>query len=140
MSCCNSFSCAVYLSCTVHVNSPTFRYLVHLLELHSQCPCLMLFLSTDADAASDLVQVPSMLYQGILLLGLIGRATLGYAALHAATVSIQPLLIAGWCGLTTTAFIYASCWMFGWRKSAARQPFGTSLGTLRANLPVTKKF
>ncbi|KAG5400152.1 hypothetical protein IGI04_014759 [Brassica rapa subsp. trilocularis] len=100
----------------------------------------MLFLSTDADAASDLVQVPSMLYQGILLLGRIGRATLGYAALHAATVSIQPLLIAGWCGLTTTAFIYASCWMFGWRKSAARQPFGTSLGTLRANLPVTKNF
>ncbi|KAL1210907.1 putative zinc metalloprotease EGY1 [Cardamine amara subsp. amara] len=63
-----------------------------------------LFLSTNADAASDLVQVPSMLFQGSLLLGLISRATLGYAALHAATVSIHPLVIAGWCGLTTTAF------------------------------------
>ncbi|CAH8389765.1 unnamed protein product [Eruca vesicaria subsp. sativa] len=63
-----------------------------------------LFLSTLPDAASDLVQVPSMLFQGSLLLGLISRATLGYAALHAATVSIHPLVIAGWCGLTTTAF------------------------------------
>ncbi|XP_023634238.1 probable zinc metalloprotease EGY1, chloroplastic [Capsella rubella] len=63
-----------------------------------------LFLSTNPDAASDLVQVPSMLFQGSLLLGLISRATLGYAALHAATVSIHPLVIAGWCGLTTTAF------------------------------------
>ncbi|KAJ0255036.1 zinc metalloprotease EGY1 [Hirschfeldia incana] len=64
-----------------------------------------LFLSTNPDAAaSDLVQVPSMLFQGSLLLGLISRATLGYAAMHAATVSIHPLVIAGWCGLTTTAF------------------------------------
>ncbi|CAH8277088.1 unnamed protein product [Arabidopsis lyrata] len=63
-----------------------------------------LFLSTAPDAANDLVQVPSMLFQGSLLLGLISRATLGYAALHAATVSIHPLVIAGWCGLTTTAF------------------------------------
>uniref|UniRef100_A0A1J3J5S7 Putative zinc metalloprotease EGY1, chloroplastic n=1 Tax=Noccaea caerulescens TaxID=107243 RepID=A0A1J3J5S7_NOCCA len=63
-----------------------------------------LFLSTNPDTASDLVQVPSMLFQGSLLLGLISRATLGYAAMHAATVSIHPLVIAGWCGLTTTAF------------------------------------
>lgn len=63
-----------------------------------------LFLSTNPDAASDLVQVPSMLFQGSLLLGLISRATLGYAAMHATTVSIHPLVIAGWCGLTTTAF------------------------------------
>ncbi|XP_050203735.1 probable zinc metalloprotease EGY1, chloroplastic [Mercurialis annua] len=62
-----------------------------------------LLLSSNPTAAGDLVQVPSMLFQGSLLLGLISRATLGYAALHAATVSIHPLVIAGWCGLTTTA-------------------------------------
>lgn len=63
-----------------------------------------LLLSSNPDAAGDLVQVPSMLFQGSLLLGLISRATLGYAAMHTATVSIHPLVIAGWCGLTTTAF------------------------------------
>ncbi|XVE90217.1 hypothetical protein DITRI_Ditri20bG0061400 [Diplodiscus trichospermus] len=63
-----------------------------------------LLLSSNPDAAGDLVQVPSMLFQGSLLLGLISRATLGYAEMHAATVSIHPLVIAGWCGLTTTAF------------------------------------
>ncbi|CAN8275538.1 unnamed protein product [Cochlearia groenlandica] len=65
-----------------------------------------LFLSTNPEtaASSDLVQVPSTLFQGSLLLGLISRATLGYAAMHAATVSIHPLVITGWCGLTTTAF------------------------------------
>ncbi|XP_060959539.1 probable zinc metalloprotease EGY1, chloroplastic isoform X2 [Cannabis sativa] len=63
-----------------------------------------LLLSSNPDAAGDLVQVPSMLFQGSLLLGLISRATLGYAAMHAATVAIHPLMIAGWCGLTTTAF------------------------------------
>lgn len=63
-----------------------------------------LLLSSNPAAAGDLVQVPSMLFQGSLLLGLISRAILGYAALHASTVSIHPLVIAGWCGLTTTAF------------------------------------
>ncbi|XP_057954383.1 probable zinc metalloprotease EGY1, chloroplastic isoform X2 [Malania oleifera] len=63
-----------------------------------------LLLSSNPDASGDLVQVPSMLFQGSLLLGLISRATLGYAAMHAATVSIHPLVIAGWCGLTTSAF------------------------------------
>lgn len=63
-----------------------------------------LLLSSNQDAAGDLVQVPSTLFQGSLLLGLISRATLGYAAMHAATVSIHPLAIAGWCGLTTSAF------------------------------------
>ncbi|KAI3924414.1 hypothetical protein MKW98_032615 [Papaver atlanticum] len=65
--------------------------------------CLGLLLSTKPDAAGDLVQVPSMLFQGSLLLGLISRATLGYTSMHAATVSIHPLVIAGWCGLTTSA-------------------------------------
>ncbi|XP_071698049.1 probable zinc metalloprotease EGY1, chloroplastic [Rutidosis leptorrhynchoides] len=63
-----------------------------------------LLLSLKPDAAADMVQVPSMLFQGSLLLGLISRATLGYAAMHGATVSIHPLVIAGWCGLTTSAF------------------------------------
>lgn len=38
-----------------------------------------LLLSSNPDAAGDLVQVPSTLFQGSLLLGLISRATLGYA-------------------------------------------------------------
>lgn len=63
-----------------------------------------LLLSSNNAAAGDLVQVPSMLFQGSLLLGLISRATLGYTAMHAANVSIHPLVIAGWCGLTTSAF------------------------------------
>ncbi|KAJ7976433.1 Peptidase M50 family protein [Quillaja saponaria] len=63
-----------------------------------------LLLSSNPDATGDLVQVPSILFQGSVLLGLISRATLGYAAMHAATVSIHPLVIAGWCGLTTSAF------------------------------------
>ncbi|KAI4378398.1 hypothetical protein MLD38_015881 [Melastoma candidum] len=63
-----------------------------------------LLLSSNPDSAGDLVQVPSMLFQGSLLLGLISRGTLGYAAMHAATVPIHPLVIAGWCGLTTSAF------------------------------------
>ncbi|GAV88650.1 Peptidase_M50 domain-containing protein [Cephalotus follicularis] len=62
-----------------------------------------LLLSTNPNVSGDLVQVPSTLFQGSLLLGLISRATLGYAAMHAATVSIHPLVIAGWCGLTTTS-------------------------------------
>ncbi|XP_006826333.2 probable zinc metalloprotease EGY1, chloroplastic [Amborella trichopoda] len=63
-----------------------------------------LFLSSNPVSAGDLVEVPSTLFQGSLLLGLISRATLGFSAMHAATVSIHPLVIAGWCGLTTTAF------------------------------------
>ncbi|XP_075514582.1 putative zinc metalloprotease EGY1, chloroplastic [Primulina tabacum] len=63
-----------------------------------------LMLSSNPAMAGDLVQVPSMLFQGSLLLGLISRAFLGYSSMHAATVSIHPLVIAGWCGLTTSAF------------------------------------
>ncbi|XP_031476240.1 probable zinc metalloprotease EGY1, chloroplastic [Nymphaea colorata] len=63
-----------------------------------------LLLSSHPAAVGDLVQVPSMLFQGSLLLGVISRAVLGYSAMHAATVSIHPLVIAGWCGLTTSAF------------------------------------
>ncbi|THG16558.1 hypothetical protein TEA_028773 [Camellia sinensis var. sinensis] len=63
-----------------------------------------LLISSNPHAAGDLVQFPSMLFQGSLLLGLISRATLGYVAMHTATVWVHPLVIAGWCGLTTSAF------------------------------------
>lgn len=63
-----------------------------------------LILSTNSEASSQMVQVPSLLLQGSLLLGLVSRGVLGYSALHAPTVAIHPLVIAGWCGLTTTAF------------------------------------
>lgn len=63
-----------------------------------------LLLSSSPEAVGDLVQVPSMLFQGSLLLGVLSRAALGYDAMHASTVAIHPLVITGWCGLTTTAF------------------------------------
>ncbi|KAH9627137.1 hypothetical protein KSS87_018377 [Heliosperma pusillum] len=63
-----------------------------------------LLLSSNPGPTADLVQVPSTLFQGSLLLGLISRASLGYTAMHSASVFIHPLVIAGWCGLTTTAF------------------------------------
>ncbi|KAL8460157.1 hypothetical protein ACS0TY_031895 [Phlomoides rotata] len=63
-----------------------------------------LLLSSNPDVAADFVQVPSTLFQGSLFLGLISRAILGHTAMHAANVSIHPLVIAGWCGLTSSAF------------------------------------
>ncbi|KAH7279447.1 hypothetical protein KP509_37G020000 [Ceratopteris richardii] len=63
-----------------------------------------LLLSMSPEAASDSVQVPSLLFQGSLLLGYLSESVLGYNAMHAATVSVHPLVLAGWCGLTTTAF------------------------------------
>ena len=53
--------------------------------------------------ASSLVAVPSGLFQGSLLLSGIVRAVLGEAALRGSTVLVSPLVIAGWCGLITTA-------------------------------------
>lgn len=63
-----------------------------------------LWLSVSPEASGELVEVPSLLFQGSLLLGTATRAVLGYNAVHAAIVPIHPLVIAGWCGLTTTAF------------------------------------
>lgn len=51
----------------------------------------------------SLVQVPALLFQGSLLLGGVCRAVLGYDSLHVSSVSIHPMLIAGWCGLTVSA-------------------------------------
>ncbi|KAL9281213.1 putative peptidase M50 [Arabidopsis thaliana] len=96
-----------------------------------------LFLSTEPDAANDLVQVPSMLFQGSLLLGLISRATLGYAALHAATVSIHPLVIAGWCGLTTTAFNMLPVGCLDGGRAVQTYGHGSCAGSIRKNALVT---
>eukprot|EP00898_Chlorokybus_atmophyticus_P000101 jgi/Chlat1/1091/Chrsp110S01587 len=51
----------------------------------------------------DLVGVPSVLFQGSLLLGSVTRFSLGAARMTGELVNIHPLVIAGWCGLTTTA-------------------------------------
>lgn len=40
--------------------------------------CVGLLLSSNPAGSGDLVQVPGILFQGSLLLGLISRATLGY--------------------------------------------------------------
>ncbi|KVH90533.1 Peptidase M50 [Cynara cardunculus var. scolymus] len=56
-----------------------------------------LLLSSKPDAAADMVQVPSMLFQGSLLLGLISRATL-VQCMEPQCPSIHL------CGLTTSAF------------------------------------
>eukprot|EP00262_Sarcandra_glabra_P006222 TRINITY_DN18349_c0_g1_i1.p1 TRINITY_DN18349_c0_g1~~TRINITY_DN18349_c0_g1_i1.p1 ORF type:complete len:434 (+),score=78.66 TRINITY_DN18349_c0_g1_i1:243-1544(+) len=58
--------------------------------------CVGLLLSSNPAVTADLVEVPSLLFQGSLLLGLISRASLGYTAMHAASISIHPLVIAGW--------------------------------------------
>ncbi len=44
-----------------------------------------------------------MALQGSLLLGTVTRLALGEDALHNSEVLISPLIIAGWCGLVTTA-------------------------------------
>nr|XP_024402167.1 probable zinc metalloprotease EGY1, chloroplastic [Physcomitrium patens]PNR35432.1 hypothetical protein PHYPA_023332 [Physcomitrium patens] len=63
-----------------------------------------LWLSVGSEATDELVQVPSVLFRGSLLLGSATRAVLGDNAMRAAVVPIHPLVIAGWCGLTTTTF------------------------------------
>ena len=60
-------------------------------------------LAAQASAASSLVAVPSGLFQGSLLLSGIVRAVLGESALRGSTVLVSPLVIAGWCGIITTA-------------------------------------
>ncbi|CAM6045604.1 unnamed protein product [Sphagnum compactum] len=72
--------------------------------LSSSMLAVGLWLSVNPDARDALVQVPSLLFQGSLLLGVTSRAVLGQEVMRAATVAIHPLVIAGWCGLTTTAF------------------------------------
>ncbi|CAI7878691.1 unnamed protein product [Closterium sp. NIES-54] len=44
----------------------------------------------------SLVQVPSQLFQGSLLLGALCRAVLGYDLMHVQAITIHPLVIVGW--------------------------------------------
>ncbi|KAL6519600.1 putative zinc metalloprotease egy1, chloroplastic [Orobanche minor] len=62
-----------------------------------------LLLSSNPSVAGDLIQVPSMLFQDSLLLGLISRAVLGYTDV-ACINSSYPSSGHCWCGLTTSAF------------------------------------
>ena len=50
-----------------------------------------------------LVSVPGRLFEGSLLLGGAAQAVLGSSALSQPNIMIHPTLIAGWCGLVTTA-------------------------------------
>eukprot|EP00891_Asterochloris_glomerata_P002358 jgi/Astpho2/2358/e_gw1.00044.126.1_t len=61
--------------------------------------------STGADVPrSDLVPVPSQLFQGSLLLGKVASTVLGTETVRGSTqVLVHPLLIGGWCGLVSTA-------------------------------------
>ncbi|TQE04249.1 hypothetical protein C1H46_010034 [Malus baccata] len=63
-----------------------------------------LLLSSNPNATGELVQVPSMLFQGSLLLGLISRATLGYAYVLPLPLYHYLTILLRMCGLTTTAF------------------------------------
>lgn len=63
-----------------------------------------LYLSTSGQTQpTDLIPVPTQLFQGSLLLGGFARVALGAQAMSSASVGIHPLVIAGWCGLVTTA-------------------------------------
>ena len=61
----------------------------------------------DADAAvqSSLIPVPEKIFQGSLFLGTIADKTIPHTGTGAKAVAmIHPLFIAGWCGLSATAF------------------------------------
>eukprot|EP01026_Neomeris_dumetosa_P084044 TRINITY_DN9808_c0_g1_i4.p1 TRINITY_DN9808_c0_g1~~TRINITY_DN9808_c0_g1_i4.p1 ORF type:complete len:603 (-),score=88.41 TRINITY_DN9808_c0_g1_i4:332-2140(-) len=49
------------------------------------------------------IPVPTTLFQGSLLLNSICKSILGTQPFSGQTVTIHPLMIAGWCGLTATA-------------------------------------
>ncbi|CAG9463210.1 unnamed protein product [Pedinophyceae sp. YPF-701] len=57
-----------------------------------------------SQAQADLVPVPTALFQGSLLLGGVARAVLGETAMAARSIGVHPFMIAGWCGMVTTAF------------------------------------
>ena len=50
-----------------------------------------------------LIPVPAQLFQGSLLLGGLVKAGLGQSALAGTNVLVHPLLVAGWCGMISTA-------------------------------------
>ncbi|KAK9825596.1 hypothetical protein WJX74_008944 [Apatococcus lobatus] len=62
-----------------------------------------LALSQGNPSQDGLVSVPGRLFEGSLLLGGAAQAVLGSSALSQPNIMIHPTLIAGWCGLVTTA-------------------------------------
>jgi membrane-associated protease RseP (regulator of RpoE activity) len=59
---------------------------------------------------SNLVPVPSELFQGSFLLGGLTRVALGEQAMKAgAEVLVSPLVVAGWCGMLSTALNLLPC-------------------------------
>lgn len=54
--------------------------------------CVGLLLSLNPAAAGDLVQVPSLLFQGSLLLGLISRAALGYTCVSSLSILVNQII------------------------------------------------
>lgn len=61
-----------------------------------------LILSMDQDAAS-LIPVPSVLFQGSVLLGSLAKTFIGSTAMAKAQVMVHPNLVAGWCSMVCTA-------------------------------------
>eukprot|EP00212_Chloropicon_laureae_P008502 CAMPEP_0197490336 /NCGR_PEP_ID=MMETSP1311-20131121/4907_1 /TAXON_ID=464262 /ORGANISM="Genus nov. species nov., Strain RCC856" /LENGTH=668 /DNA_ID=CAMNT_0043034839 /DNA_START=116 /DNA_END=2122 /DNA_ORIENTATION=+ len=61
-----------------------------------------LILSMDQDAA-NLVPVPSILFQGSVLLGGLAKTFIGSGAMVKSQVMVHPNLIAGWCSMVCTA-------------------------------------
>lgn len=57
----------------------------------------------SSQGGSDLVPVPSLLLDGSLLLGGLTKLVLQVEPSANSTVLVHPMLIAGWCALTTTA-------------------------------------
>jgi len=59
--------------------------------------------TTGGDAGS-LIPIPAQLFDGSLFLGGVCKAVLGEAAMSGKEVLIHPLVVAGWCAITTQAF------------------------------------
>merc|ERR1712176_76956 len=61
-----------------------------------------LILSMD-QSASNLVPVPSVLFQGSVLLGSLAKTFIGSSAMMKSQVMVHPNLVAGWCSMVCTA-------------------------------------
>eukprot|EP01023_Acetabularia_acetabulum_P023004 TRINITY_DN2260_c0_g1_i1.p1 TRINITY_DN2260_c0_g1~~TRINITY_DN2260_c0_g1_i1.p1 ORF type:complete len:622 (-),score=114.11 TRINITY_DN2260_c0_g1_i1:1144-2955(-) len=57
----------------------------------------------SADQLASYIPVPTTLFQGSLLLNSISKGVLGMQPFQGQSVTIHPLMISGWCGLTATA-------------------------------------
>ena len=61
-----------------------------------------LILSMD-QSAPNLVPVPSVLFQGSVLLGSLAKTFIGSSAVMKSQVMVHPTLVAGWCSMVCTA-------------------------------------